>query len=149
MPPFGEDPVEAVIATKLGGEKVLHTHVRGLGDLARVVGEGLPLDVLDHMRASGRFREGELSRILPARTAQHRRASRRGLTPEESDKAVRLLRIQTLAEQTFGSVDKADRWLRRPLRALDDQEPLRVAETEAGGRLVERLLVGIAWGAAA
>jgi len=62
---------------------------------------------------------------------------------------VRLLRIQTLAEDTFGDRDKASRWLRRPLAALDGETPLDVAQTETGARVIETVLAKIAWGAAA
>jgi putative toxin-antitoxin system antitoxin component (TIGR02293 family) len=71
------------------------------------------------------------------------------LTIEESDRAVRLLRIQTLAEDTFGSKEKSALWLRRALSELDGETPLDIAQTEAGARVIETILAKIAWGAAA
>jgi putative toxin-antitoxin system antitoxin component (TIGR02293 family) len=68
---------------------------------------------------------------------------------DESDRAVRLLRIQILAEDTFGEDEKASRWLRRPLTELGNETPLAVAQTEAGARVIETILGKIAWGAAA
>ena len=59
------------------------------------------------------------------------------------------MRIQTLAEETFGSKEKADIWLSRPLSELDGETPLDVAQTEAGARAIETILAKIAWGAAA
>jgi uncharacterized protein (DUF2384 family) len=62
---------------------------------------------------------------------------------------VRLLRTQTLAENTFDDVDQAARWLRRSLGELGGETPLIVAQTEAGARVIETILGKIAWGAAA
>jgi putative toxin-antitoxin system antitoxin component (TIGR02293 family) len=68
---------------------------------------------------------------------------------EESDRAARLLYIQRLANETFGSQVKAERWLLRPLVALSGEAPLVIAQTEAGARVVETILGKIRWGAAA
>lgn len=62
--------------------------------------------------------------------------------------AERRLRIQTLAEDTFGDGAKAHRWLRHPLAELLGETPLTVAQTEAGAKAVEAILEKIAWGAA-
>ena len=43
------------------------------------------------------------------------------LTVEESDRAVRLLRVQTLAEETHADNEKANRWLRDALTELDGE----------------------------
>ena len=122
---------------------------RVLADLAFLVGEGLPTEVLERVRGAGRLAAAELEVIIPQRTLRHRRGRGERLTPEELDRAVRLLRVQAQAERAFGDAKKADRWLRRPLRTLDGARPLDLAVTEAGARLVEQVLAGIAWGAAA
>ena len=59
------------------------------------------------------------------------------------------MRTQTLAEEAFGDRDKANLWLRRPLAGLRGETPLDLAQTEAGARVIEMILVKIAWGAAA
>ena len=87
--------------------------------------------------------------VIPQRTRRHRAEKRQPLTVDESDCAVRLLRIQTLAEDTFGDTEKASRWLRRPLTELSGETPLLVAQTDAGARVIETVLGKIAWGAAA
>jgi putative toxin-antitoxin system antitoxin component (TIGR02293 family) len=68
---------------------------------------------------------------------------------EESDRAVRLARIQSLAEETFADAGKANLWLRKQLAELGGETPLNVAQTEAGARVIETILGKIAWGAAA
>jgi putative toxin-antitoxin system antitoxin component (TIGR02293 family) len=68
---------------------------------------------------------------------------------DESDRLVRLTRIQALAEDVFGHVEQANRWLREGLGIMNGKSPLDVAQTEAGARVVEQILAKIDWGAAA
>jgi putative toxin-antitoxin system antitoxin component (TIGR02293 family) len=145
----GEPSLEGLIAERLGGEALLGRRVDSLADLAALVSTGLPAEALERIRATGRLAAAELEAVIPQRTLRHRRGRGQRLTPAESDRAVRLLRVQAQAERAFGDVGKADAWLRRPLRALDGVRPLDLAATEAGARLVEQVLAAIAWGAAA
>lgn len=137
------------VARKLGGPSVLGLEVRSQADLALAVRKRLPLSALRGLASAG-LSEQEIERfVIPSRTRRHRLAKKQPLTMEESDRAVRLLRIQTLAEDTFGDKTKAGQWLRRPLAELDGETPLAVAETETGARVIETILAKIDWGAAA
>jgi putative toxin-antitoxin system antitoxin component (TIGR02293 family) len=137
------------VARKLGGSSVLGSDVRSQADLAVVVQRRLPLASLKGLSSAG-LSEQEIERfIIPQRTRRHRAEKNQPLTVEESDRAVRLVRIQSLAEETFGDADKANRWLRRGLAELSGATPLTVAQTEAGVRVIETILGKIAWGAAA
>ncbi len=143
------EPVVAKVFHKLGGRSALSTDVFSDADLARVVQRGVPLKVLTHVLRAG-FSQQEIHNfIIPARTLRHRKSKKEPLTVEESDRVVRLARIQALAEEVFGDAPKANRWLRERLRLLDNKSPLDVARTESGARLVEQLLAKIDWGAAA
>jgi putative toxin-antitoxin system antitoxin component (TIGR02293 family) len=137
------------VARKLGGEIVLGTPVRSQADLARAVRNRLPLAALKGLVLAG-LSEQEIERfVIPQRTRRRRAERNQPLTVEESDRAVRLLRVQTLAEGTFGNHEKANRWLRRALTELDGETPLVIAQSEAGARMIETILGKIAWGAAA
>ena len=137
------------VARKLGGRPVLGTDVRSQADLALAVRNRLPLSALKGLAQSG-LTDQEIEKfVIPQRTRRHRAGRQQPLTVDESDRAVRLLRVQTLAEDTFGDTDKAHRWLRRPLAELGGEAPLVVAQTEVGARVVETILGKIAWGAAA
>jgi putative toxin-antitoxin system antitoxin component (TIGR02293 family) len=137
------------VARKLGGQAVLGCRVRSQADLALAVRNRLPLEALKGLAQAG-LSEQEIERfVIPQRTRRHRADKKQPLTVEESDRAVRLLRIQTLAEETFGDNEKANRWLRHPLAALRGEAPLTIAQTEAGARVIETILGKIAWGAAA
>ncbi|MBK1622198.1 antitoxin Xre/MbcA/ParS toxin-binding domain-containing protein [Afifella marina] len=137
------------VARKLGGPSVLGGAVRTQAELARAVENRLPLAALKGLAEAG-LSEQEIDRfVLPQRTRRHRSEKKQKLTVEESDRAVRLLRLQTLAEETFGDRQKAHIWLRRPLAELHGETPLVVAQTDAGARVIETVLGKIAWGAAA
>ena len=137
------------VARKLGGLLALGQNVRPQADLALVVRHRLPLVVLRGLAQAG-LTEQEIERfVIPQRTRRHRADKKQPLTVEESDRAVRLLRVQTIAEDTFGSKEKANAWLRRPLTELNCETPLDIAQTEAGARVIETILAKIAWGAAA
>lgn len=137
------------VARKLGGPTVLGSDVHSQADLAVVVQRRLPLASLKGLSLAG-LSEQEIERfVIPQRTRRHRAERNQPLTIEESDRAVRLVRIQSLAEETFGDTDKANRWLRKGLAELGGETPLTVAQTEAGVRVIETILGKIAWGAAA
>jgi putative toxin-antitoxin system antitoxin component (TIGR02293 family) len=137
------------VARKLGGQPVLGSVVRSQADLALAVRNRLPLAALKGLARAG-LSEQEIEKyVIPQRTRRHRADKNQPLTVEESDRAVRLLRVQTLAEDSFADKEKANRWLRRALTELDGEAPLVVAQTEAGARVVETILGKIAWGAAA
>jgi putative toxin-antitoxin system antitoxin component (TIGR02293 family) len=137
------------VARKLGGRSVLGQDVRSQADLALAVRRRLPLAALKGLALAG-LTEQEIERfVIPQRTRRHRADKQQPLTIDESDRAVRLLRIQSLAEDAFGGTEKAHTWLRRPLAELNGETPLDIAQTEAGARVIETILAKIAWGAAA
>jgi putative toxin-antitoxin system antitoxin component (TIGR02293 family) len=136
------------MARKLGGPAVLGGQVRSQTDLALAVRRRLPLAALKGLAQAG-LSEQEIERfVIPSRTRRHRQEKNQPLTVEESDRAVRLVRIQTLAEETFADTVKANTWLRRPLAALAGEAPIEIAQTESGARVIETILAKITWGAA-
>ena len=93
------------------------------------------------------FTKPEIDRlVIPARTLRHREEKNQPLTLDESDRVLRLDRIATLAEETFGDKDKAHAWLRRPNKRFDGHPPLDLLRTEVGGRAVEDLLMELQLG---
>jgi putative toxin-antitoxin system antitoxin component (TIGR02293 family) len=134
---------------KLGGRHVFAEEVTSEADLARLIYRRIPLRVLTYVKRGG-FSDQEIHQfIIPERTQRHRKAKKQPLTIEESDRVVRLTRIQALAEDVFGDKQKANRWLREKLTMLDRKSPLEAAQTETGARVVEQILAKIDWGAAA
>jgi putative toxin-antitoxin system antitoxin component (TIGR02293 family) len=143
------EPVAATVYRKLGGRQVLGQEVTSEADLARLVQRRISLRALAHIKRGG-FSDSEIQQfIIPERTQRHRKAQRKPLSIEESDRLVRMTRIQALAEDVFGDPKNANRWLREGLGILGGKSPLEVARTDAGARVVEQILAKIDWGAAA
>jgi putative toxin-antitoxin system antitoxin component (TIGR02293 family) len=146
--PIAPPVVESVIGI-LSRASALGHGSNSQAELARAIRERLPLSALTGLAEAG-LSDQEIERlVIPSRTRRHRVEKNRPLTVEESDRVVRLLRILTVAVDTFGDKEKAGVWLRRPLAELSGETPLAFAETEAGARVIETILAKIAWGAAA
>ncbi|OFX13502.1 MAG: toxin-antitoxin system antitoxin component family protein [Alphaproteobacteria bacterium RIFOXYD12_FULL_60_8] len=115
----------------------------------RAVRAGLPVSAIQALIQSGRLSKAEADRVvLPRRTLAHRETIGT-LTPDQSDRLLRVARVLALAEEVFGSQDKAHLWLRRPTTVLAGEAPLEWLDTEEGAREVETVLGRIAHGIAA
>lgn len=107
---------------------------------------GARTEILDELLAHGFSREELFDLVVPRRTLARRRHSGERLSPEESDRAVRLARIAAHAERVFGDDEKAHGWLREPSRTLGGAVPLSLLRTETGAHLVEQTLHRIDYG---
>lgn len=124
-------------------------------DLVTLVEEGLPSHAISSLIQHGILEKEIYAVVVPRRTLQHRRARKEKLSREESDRAVRLARLVTLAEEVFGARDARDkeaiveardesmRWLRVPKKRFRGRTPMDMIATEAGSRLVEEALYQI------
>ena len=131
----------ARVAETLGGYRVMKARVRTDGRLRDRVRAGLPYSAVKALADRLELPVGSLGNALKisARTLARRRRVGR-LSPDESDRLVRLGRIAAMAEQTLGDPDKASRWLRKPNRALGGVVPLEHLDTDVGAREVESIL---------
>lgn len=122
-------------------------NLRSESDLVRQIEQGLPSEAYAHLAGLG-LKKATLHAILGSgRTLRRRLARHERLTPEESDRAVRLARIFGLAAEVFGETEKALRWLSKPKRQLDPSRPgitpWQLLATEHGARMVEQRLLQI------
>jgi putative toxin-antitoxin system antitoxin component (TIGR02293 family) len=110
--------------------------------------QGFSVDVVDRVLDDGKLSMTELDRlVLPRKTLSHRRILG-SLTPDQSDRLSRVLRIIDDADETFGDPAKSRDWLRRPNQLLDGETPLNRLDTDFGTRQVEAILGRIAHGLA-
>lgn len=111
------------------------------------VKRGLPYRSLESVRDRLGLSVPESADVLhmPARTLARRRQARR-LASDESDRLYRIARVAGEAVAVFGTEEKATEWLRRPNRALNDDVPIRLLDTDIGARLVEDVLGRIDYG---
>jgi putative toxin-antitoxin system antitoxin component (TIGR02293 family) len=139
----------AQVVALLGGEKVVGMPVTCDLDIARLIRDGLPVDVIDRLIGDRTVTPDEVRRIIMAPKAVVVRRRKGGLTPEQSERVIRAVRIIAEALETFGSRDKALTWMRRACAVLGGKAPIDLLDTEEGAGLVESLLGRIAHGLAA
>lgn len=84
--------------------------------------------------------------VVPRRTLARRTAQNQPLSVEETDKAMRLMRVARHAAKVFGDAEKANRWLRKPKDRLDGETPIVFLHSETGARAVEEMLFQIEHG---
>ena len=116
-------------------------------DLIRQIQKGLRFSELETLQNSidMPFEQLAAKLSISRSTLQRRKAAGR-LSPDESDKVMRLLRLLEHATNVFGDIEKARTWLKFPQRGLGGAVPLDYAETEVGAREVDNLLGRIDYG---
>ena len=121
------------------------------GTLVASVRAGLPMQAFERLRELLKLPARELGAALSIseRTLVRRREKGR-LTPEESDRLLRLAQLAELALTVFeGDRQGAQRWLTEPKTLLGDEPPIQRADTQAGAREVEDMLYALEFGFAA
>lgn len=138
----------ASIAEALGGQHTLKARVVSSTKLRDMTRQGLPAEIVASLAQDLRLPRSRVAEVLgiPERTLSRRIASGSRLTAEESDRAVRFARVLATAKETLGSMEKAGRWLQMPNRALEDEAPFDLLDTDAGVQSVETILGRIAYG---
>jgi putative toxin-antitoxin system antitoxin component (TIGR02293 family) len=126
----------ATLQKKMPSAKAKHP-----SDLIRQIQKGLRFSELETLQNSidMPFEQLAAKLCISRSTLQRRKAAGR-LSPDESDKVMRLLRLLEHAKKVFGDVNKARTWLKFPQRGLGGAIPLDYAETEVGAREVDNLL---------
>jgi putative toxin-antitoxin system antitoxin component (TIGR02293 family) len=106
------------------------------------VRKGLPAEKLNKMARMLDVDRSILLRVLGVseRTLQRKHLLSERLSPAASDRFYRIDRIYDLAVEVFGEREKAAQWLKRPSRALGNELPLRLLDTDAGSQQVEQEL---------
>jgi putative toxin-antitoxin system antitoxin component (TIGR02293 family) len=112
------------------------------------VRHGISISNLDRMiQTLGIDREVLLDILgISNRTLQRKFRANDRLSPLASDRLSRVDRIYQLAVSVFGDEKKAAEWLKRPSRALNNELPIRLLDTDAGTQQVEQELRQIEFG---
>lgn len=114
---------------------------RNAEDLKEWIREGFPFASLESVMDQFGLKREEVSWALdlPSRTLARRKQEKR-LSPGESDRLFRVVRIAVHASEVLGGKEQASRWLHTPNRALGGQMPLQLLDTDLGSRQVEEIL---------
>ena len=134
-----EPSAQYLAGRDLDGALFALLHGRGVLKMVRT---GLPYSMFDELVGAVGGPQRELASIIgiPATTLARRKRSGM-LTPSESDRLVRIARLELMAvAMMHGNVSAAGNWLRAPHELLDRETPLARASTETGARDVEHLI---------
>jgi len=138
----------AAITDVLGGRKVLKRKVGFDTDLRVMTREGLPVKALSALAQELSIELKALAKVvgIRERTLSRRLAGGSRLTPQESDRTMRVARVFAQAKDTFGNAAKAAHWLNSPNRVMEGETPLSLLDTDAGVKWVETILGRIDYG---
>jgi putative toxin-antitoxin system antitoxin component (TIGR02293 family) len=142
------ESVSAVEILKvLGASRLAKKSGSAATELRAAVRRGLPFAAFQALLKGLGLPQRVLSDVLgiPERTIA-RRKQEQHLTPTESDRLYRVARAVAHASSVLGDAAKARDWLKRPNRALGDECPLELLDTEIGARQVEDVLLRLAHG---
>ena len=126
----------AAVEKKMSSAKPKHPT-----ELIRKIQKGLRFSELETLQSSIDLPFEQLAaKLAISRSTLQRRKAAGRLSPDESDKVMRLSRLLEHATKVFGDIEKARAWLKFPQRGLGGAVPLDYAETEVGAREVDDLL---------
>lgn len=113
-----------------------------VAEIGRQVKSGLSYEKLLQFQKQSQLSMEDIRRVIqaPKRTLARRKAQRK-LTPSESERLVRLALVFEKALGLFeGDAAGAREWLETAHKALGNEAPLQVIESEFGAREVEDLI---------
>lgn len=129
---------------------LLELEVGEFGELLEMLSEGFPTAALDRLLSSSGIPTEEAAtylRLSLAELAQRRSVAR--LSPEISERLLRLAELFAHAVEFFGEPAAASGWLISPAFGLSRKRPIDYAQTEWGAREVHNLIGRIADGVVA
>lgn len=110
-------------------------------ETVEAIRKGLPAEVLGWLKKRLGLTADELAGVIHvSRRTMSRRKKEGRLKPDESERAVRLIRLYRRAAEVLGGPEEATDWLHEENFALGGETPLGFADTEPGARRVEHLL---------
>jgi putative toxin-antitoxin system antitoxin component (TIGR02293 family) len=109
---------------------------------------GLPAGAFDGVAKVLSLTADELAAKLgiSPRTVRDQRKKAVRLSRENTEKLVRIARIQRQARTIFTTDQAVSQWLASPAPALEGLAPIGMLDTDIGAREVEAVLNGIAYG---
>jgi putative toxin-antitoxin system antitoxin component (TIGR02293 family) len=114
--------------------EAIHSGLRA--SIVNDIAEVLPVDKATVLRAIG----------IDKATLGRRIAKRAELDPAQAEAALRTMELTTLATETFGTLEKAAVWLKKPHPLLGGASPLDYANNQYALARVKSILSAIRYG---
>lgn len=107
---------------------------RGL-ELTRMLEAGLPVAVIEDIRHWSAMTRADVMKYagINERNIARRKSAGKSLSPDESERIARFVRVMDAAVQLFGGhKEEATQWLSRPVKGLGNIAPITLLATESG-----------------
>lgn len=113
-------------------------------DAIKAIREGVQAEIVDELIGQDSIPPEQTYQLVCSKRTLARRLSRaERLSPYESERLLRLLRIFRHAADSFGDAAKAGAYLSRPLRQFEGHSCIEMLDTDIGTAFVEELLARI------
>ncbi|HFF8588250.1 TPA: antitoxin Xre/MbcA/ParS toxin-binding domain-containing protein [Raoultella ornithinolytica] len=114
---------------------------RGM-QLIELLSMGLPVSILDNIHEWTEMSKTDILRItgINERNVARRKSAGGTLTPGESERVARFVRVLDTAVDYFGNKQDAYDWLQSPVRGLGNVAPIDLIATESGALEVTDLI---------
>jgi putative toxin-antitoxin system antitoxin component (TIGR02293 family) len=128
--------------------KYLGNRIKDTMGFDRIIREGIPFEASNYAKEALRLSDREFADTLgiSRRTLGRKKKAHSKLSPVESDRLYRLVKIFVLAVTVLEGRDQAVEWLHSRQIALGGRVPLDMMKTAVGAQEVEDLLVRIEYG---
>jgi putative toxin-antitoxin system antitoxin component (TIGR02293 family) len=147
-------PEKGIAPDSKDARKIRRARIRGQGQRKPVVTvlericsirNGIPAREFNSIAALVGLSKKELAEKLglSPRTLSTRKDI---LSPEESEKTLRIHELFDLAKEIFGSETEAQLWITSPAYGLENQRPIDLLDTDLGAQQVRALLSAIKYG---
>jgi putative toxin-antitoxin system antitoxin component (TIGR02293 family) len=115
---------------------------------AATIHAGLPASIVNDIAAVLPVEKASVLRAIgiDKATLGRRMHKRADLTPAQGEAAFRTMELTTLATETFGTLEKAALWLKKPHPLLDGASPLDYASNQYALAKVKSMLSAIRYG---
>lgn len=110
--------------------------------VSEIVSKGPSAQILQELASSLDLTISQLSAVvqIPRRTLERRIATNSTLKVDEAERAIRLARLFSKAQELFGDKEAAVEWFHGELPSLGGRTPLSLCANESSAREVEQLL---------
>jgi putative toxin-antitoxin system antitoxin component (TIGR02293 family) len=126
--------------------KILGARMKTQEDAFLIVQDGLPGNAYKKLVA---YAPGLTRVIISESTLRRRLRPQAKFTGEETEKLLRVSKLVVMAEEMFGDMGEAMRWLNEPADFIPERPavaPIELARTEVGAEIVENALLRAAHG---
>ena len=115
-----------------------------LNGIIKHINSGLPFSLFEQLCQKLQVSKANLATVLQfSLTTLNRGREQNILTPAESERLARIIRLFDLCYLQLGSEDNARQWLTAPHRDLGWESPLEYSQHEFGARKVEDLIASL------